>query len=82
MFDRQFFRKWLSKRWPSRVSRILWREPECPLCTSIMFRRSPPRPRDGMLRLVNLAPLQCTNCWKHFYWFQNSDGFAEDVSRH
>jgi hypothetical protein len=83
MFGMQVRRKSSFRKWPSRLSRILWRDPECPLCTSIMFRRSPPRAlRDGLLRLVNLAPLQCTNCWKHFYWFQSGNSFVEDVSRH
>jgi len=64
------------RRWSSKVSRILWQEPECPLCTSIEFKALPPRALHAVLRLVNLVPLQCTNCWKNFYWFQSGRSFA------
>ena len=60
----------------SKVSRILWKKPECPMCTSIEFRRSAPRPMDKMLRLVNLIPLQCTNCFRYFYWLRHDQEFV------
>ena len=69
------------RKWPGSISRILWKEPECPVCTSIEFRRSPPRSTDAMLRLVNLLPLQCTNCWRYFYWLQNDQAFVANADR-
>jgi hypothetical protein len=68
----------LRNKWPSKITRILPRKPECPICTSIEFRRSPPRPLDSMLRLVNLVPLQCTNCWRYFYWLRNDQTSMPD----
>ena len=73
--------KRFARKWPSKVSRILWHEPECPVCTSIEFKGSPPRALHGMLRLVNLVPLQCTNCWRYFYWLQNDRAFLSDIDR-
>lgn len=70
-----------ARRWSSKVSRILWQEPVCPLCTSIEFKGLPPRALHGVLRLVNLVPLQCTNCWRYFYWLQNDRAFTSDVDR-
>lgn len=69
------------RNWPGRVSHILWAKPECPMCTSIEFRRSPPRLTDRMLRLVNLVPLQCTNCWRYFYWMRDDKVFASQAER-
>ena len=63
-------------------TRILPKEPECPVCTSIEFQRCPPRARDGVLRLVNLVPLQCTNCWRYFYWMQNDQAITGNGDRH
>jgi hypothetical protein len=73
--------KGFSPKWPGSISRILRKEPECPVCTSIEFQRSPPRPLDSMLRLVNLVPLQCTNCWRYFYWLQNDKAFVTNADR-
>jgi hypothetical protein len=58
------------------LTRVLWKKPECPVCTSIKFRRSEPRSMDKMLRLVNLVPLQCTNCFRYFYWLRDDREFV------
>ena len=60
----------------SKFSRILWKKPECPICTSIEFREPLPRRRNNLLRLVNLIPLQCTNCFRYFYWLRNDREFV------
>jgi len=73
--------KRFQRNWPGKVSRILWAKPECPVCTSIEFRRSPPRTVDGMLRLINLVPLQCTNCWRFFYWMRDDKIFTSQAER-
>jgi hypothetical protein len=70
-----------ARRWSSKVLRILWQQPECPLCTSIEFKALPPQALHGVLRLVNLVPLQCTNCWRYSYWLQNDRAFISDVDR-
>jgi hypothetical protein len=31
---------------------------------------------DKMLRLVNLVPLQCTNCFRYFYWLRDDQEFV------
>jgi hypothetical protein len=72
----------LPKKILSRSLRILPQQPECPICTSIEFRRSPPRRLDGVLRLIDLVPLQCTNCWRYFYWLQNDHPMIQDADRH
>jgi hypothetical protein len=64
-----------------RTLRILVREPVCPVCTSIEFQLRPPHARDRLLKLVNLLPLQCTNCWRNFYWVQNDRASIGGVDR-
>jgi hypothetical protein len=73
--------KKFTHKWPGSITRILRKEPECPVCTSIEFQPSPPRPLDSMLQLINLVPLQCTNCWRYFYWLQNSKAFVTVAGR-
>jgi hypothetical protein len=34
-----------------------------------------------MLRLVNLVPLQCTNCWRFFYWMRDDRIFTSQAER-
>ena len=73
--------KCLPSTWPGKVSRLLHAKPVCPMCTSIEFRRSPARAVDGMLKLVNLIPLQCTNCWRYFYWVRDDRVFTSQANR-
>ena len=56
------------RRWPKEISRILWRKLECPTCTSIEFHDSPHRLLDGFFALIRFMPLQCSNCWRCYYW--------------
>jgi len=34
-----------------------------------------------MLQLVNLVPLQCTNCWRYFYWMRDDSIFTSQADR-
>jgi hypothetical protein len=34
-----------------------------------------------MLQLVNLVPLQCTNCWRYFYWMRDDNVFTSQADR-
>lgn len=67
------------QEYPGKVSHILWEEPECPMCTSIEGRRSPPRFVDVTPQLSNLIPLQCTNCWRYFYWMRDDKAFVSQT---
>ena len=60
----------------NKLSRILWKQPECPICTSIEFRTPLHRPIHNLLRLVNLVPLQCMNCFRYFYWLRQDQAFV------
>jgi len=73
--------KHLARNWPGKIARLLHAKPVCPMCTSIEFRRSPARALDGMLQMVNLVPLQCTNCWRYFYWMRDDSVFTSQADR-
>jgi ribosomal protein L33 len=36
----------------------------------------------SIFRLANLIPLQCTNCWQHFYWLKSERGFEAHAKLH
>jgi hypothetical protein len=74
--------KTLHRKWMGKISRVMWRNPECPVCTSIEFRRPPHQSMRSIFRLANLIPLQCTNCWQHFYWLKSERGFEAHAKLH
>jgi len=65
-----------------KIFRVMWRKAECPVCTSIELRRPQQYSMTSIFRLANLIPLQCTNCWRHFYWLMNERGFEAHAKLH
>jgi hypothetical protein len=55
--------------WPSSLPRLLWKRPDCPLCSSIEFREAEQHPLDGLLGMFALSPVRCVNCWRRYYRF-------------
>jgi hypothetical protein len=61
-----------SARWLSKFLGLLWRGQRCPLCTSILFSEAEHQSLDGLLAMLALHPVRCTNCFRRYYCFAGS----------
>jgi hypothetical protein len=62
--------------WLGRLPQILWTRRQCPLCGSICFEEAESGPLDGLLGVLMLRPIRCTNCWRRYYRFAKTSSIA------